>query len=511
MTSTLLCLTVRFLDPEPMFHGRGDGGEPEWPPSPLRIFQALVAAAAARWREPQFSEYAASALKWIATRAPVIVAPGIHRRRTPYRMYVPNNAGDLMTAAWDRGDADASMAKQRTEKDVWPTRLMHDEHAPGAISYLYTLPQTEPDCEQIPKVVSEAARSVTHLGWGIDMVTANASVIDSNVASTLSGERWYPVAGGSSRVRIPRDGTLDALIHRHQAFLNRIGPGTFNPVPPLSEFSIVGYQSASAPAARPFVVFELLKDDDTRFSYPQDKLIHLAGMVRHLAIESMNNSPPEGVADDWVETYVTGHAKPGALDHRQFSYLPLPSIGYAHTDPAVRRVMITAPLGDDRLLNHLAQCLSGRRLKPTQQTKLSHPPTLVQIRGDFVTNCYIEEANVWASVTPVILPGHDDHKEGKTAELICKALKQSGVEAPCTFEWSALSHFPKSLPAHKYKKDPNNPDKKIQINYLRPDHLIDKTGVHLRITFDNGAKIPGPLAIGAGRHCGLGIFARVES
>ena len=35
-----LVLSFRFLSP--WFHGRGDEGEPEWPPSPLRAFQALV-------------------------------------------------------------------------------------------------------------------------------------------------------------------------------------------------------------------------------------------------------------------------------------------------------------------------------------------------------------------------------------------------------------------------------------------------------------------------------------
>ena len=37
-----LCIAATFLDPR--FHGRGDGGEPEWPPSPLRLLQAIVAA-----------------------------------------------------------------------------------------------------------------------------------------------------------------------------------------------------------------------------------------------------------------------------------------------------------------------------------------------------------------------------------------------------------------------------------------------------------------------------------
>ncbi len=37
-----LCISATFLDGR--FHGRRDGGESEWPPSPLRLFQALVAA-----------------------------------------------------------------------------------------------------------------------------------------------------------------------------------------------------------------------------------------------------------------------------------------------------------------------------------------------------------------------------------------------------------------------------------------------------------------------------------
>ena len=59
---SVFLLTVRFLDPAPAFHGRGDGGDPEWPPSPLRLFQALVCAAAGRWREGQLTDYAFPAL-----------------------------------------------------------------------------------------------------------------------------------------------------------------------------------------------------------------------------------------------------------------------------------------------------------------------------------------------------------------------------------------------------------------------------------------------------------------
>ena len=130
---------------------------------------------------------------------------------------------------------------------------------------------------------------------------------------------------------------------------------------------------------------------------------------------------------------------------------------------------------------------------------------LVPIKGDNVSGYYTEPAHTWHSFTPVILPGHDDHKPEKTRRLIEKALQQSGIDQPCEFEWSAFSQFPKSLSAHKYDHDGR------LTGYIRPDHLLSQTAVHLTLRFRDNLKVPGPLAIGAGRHCGLGLFAAVES
>ena len=44
--SNILCVTVRFMAPDPTFHGTRDGGQPEWPPSPLRLFKPS-------WTPPQ--------------------------------------------------------------------------------------------------------------------------------------------------------------------------------------------------------------------------------------------------------------------------------------------------------------------------------------------------------------------------------------------------------------------------------------------------------------------------
>ena len=166
-------------------------------------------------------------------------------------------------------------------------------------------------------------------------------------------------------------------------------------------------------------------------------------------------------------------------------------------------MMIAGPLGDDRFVRHVAMRLDGQQLKPTLETKLRDPPTIMHARGDKVGPVYTHSANAWASVTPVILPGHDDHKPDKTRKLIEKALAQAGIQG-CEFEWGPTSQFPRSLSAHKYDSN------KRPIGYIRPDHLLTQTAVHLKLRFNDGLKIPGPLSIGSGRHCGLGLMAGID-
>lgn len=157
-------------------------------------------------------------------------------------------------------------------------------------------------------------------------------------------------------------------------------------------------------------------------------------------------------------------------------------------------------MGHDQLLAHLAKRLAGQQLRQTPETRLDQSPILERVQNDKVARCYTERSNGWASVTPVILPGHDDHKAAKTHKLIEAALRQSGIKQACDFEWSALSCFPKSLSAHKCGRD------KRPAGYIRPKHLLSQTAVHLKIRFHGGVEVPGPLVIGAGRHYGLGLM-----
>lgn len=500
--SEYVCLSAKFLDSR--FHGRYGGGEPEWPPSPLRFYQAIVAANSDQIGS---NENFVRAMKWLEKQpAPIIIAPRCEVG-TPYCLSVPNNVMDLVGRAWARGNyfgsGDANPATHRTMKNFHPIRMVEGD----TVHYLWQLNQTTDDSGHIQPLIS-AVRRIVALGWGIDLVVGHGCTINSASLNNLNGELWLPDASNALKsLRVPNSNTFEALLRNYDLFLKRIKGSSFMPVNALSDFQLTGYARANDPEKRPFAVFELRHDDGSFNPYPQRQLVHISGMVRHLAKELMLQSPPPGVEPDWVERYVAGHRKEGDPRHRQFSYLPLPSIGHQHADQLVRRVMICAPPGDNAWLEHLAKRIAGHRLQPERRDAFGKngPPTMVHIQSDNMVRSYTRATNKWASVTPLILPGHDDRKPAKTRRLIDAALAQSGIEQHCKFEWSPFSHFRKSLSAHKYDKD------KKPTGYIRPDHLMTLTAVHLKLRFKNELNIPGPLSIGAGRHCGLGIFAGVTA
>lgn len=500
-----LNISVHYL--QPLCHARGESGEPEWPPSPLRLFQSLVAASAARWNERIRIEHAAPALSWLEKLpAPSIVAPPGETAKARYRLYVPNNVGDLVAGSWSRG-GESDIAKYRTEKDVQPTWLPTAPDESPTVHYLFEIPDGDPEARASIDILIGAARSLTHVGWGVDMVAGNATVIDAQSAAALKGVRWQSTDDPSSvALRVPRDGTFQALTSLHERFLNRIqrdsrGEESFHPVPPLSEWKSVGYRRETDVIGRPWRLFELRNSDGTFFSYSQTRLIHVAAMTRHLACDLVQRSLPRGTTPGWSEQYVAGHNTGNGNEHRQLSYLPLPSIGITHADQAVRRVLIAGPIGDLAYVDHIAKLLAGQRLVPEAGTTLQGDPLLIPKSRDAVTGLYVGRSSTWTSVTPVILPGHDDHRPAKTRKLIEKALAQSGVSQTCEFEWSPYSAFARSLTAHRYNR------RKEPAGYVRPEHLKNLTAVHLTLRFSEGVRVPGPLVIGAGRHCGLGLMA----
>jgi CRISPR-associated protein Csb2 len=480
---THLCITVRWLDNR--YHGLlNRQGPPEWPPSPFRLFQALVAGAA---RYGKLGAEVGRSLEWLQSLpAPLIVAPRSYHGQI-VRRFVPNNDGDK----------EPDRQKRLTEKTSRPTILL------GIPEIHYLWPIAGATAELLG--VIEAAHCLTCLGWGIDMAYGSGRLLGVGGIGGLHGIRWFPKPNAirdDGLLRVPIGGSMIDLLNAHKSALNRIEHGKpLRTVEKPRVFDRVFYASAEQPICRPYEVFALRTTNDDSYRYPHAKLIHIAGMIRSASIKAMKAFPPEGIAnaDEWVKSFVRGLKPEGADEHKQFSYVPLPSIGHRHADAMIRRVMITGPFGCEDELRHLASQLDGEQLQPEGG---GQGPVLDRIRPDSVTRQYLVPSKVWASVTPVILPGHDDHKSEKTIKLIERALVQSGIEQGCRYTWGVLPNFNNCLAAHNLNRNSSTN------GYFRPGHLTGLTAVQMRVTFEH--PVAGPLTIGAGRHCGLGVFAAMN-
>ena len=481
-----LRVTIRWLDDR--YHGLLDRvGPPEWPPAPYRLFQALLAGAARAGK----LESLAGSLRWLETQpAPMIIAPPTKTGQVVTR-FVPNNDGDKKPDRQDR----------LTGKTFRPTIMLDNP----AVHYLWPLAGCG---SEITDDIIAAVRCLTCLGWGIDLAYGDAQIVSDDAVANLGGIRWLPKIGvfrNEGMLRVPNEGSLEDLQNSHQSALGRIVHGQpLNNLKKPCVFDSVFYTSSERPLGMPAVFFELRDGDDNYFRFSPAKLKCVSAMVRHAAIKAMDvqkGFPPPGIIDpaEWVDTFVAGHRPDGVADHRQFSYVPLPSIGRTHSDANIRRVMIMAPFGEDAKLMHLAEQLNGCQLV---REGGGAAPMLRRGRPDGVTALYTGQSRIWATVTPVILPGHDDHKPAKTRKLLLAAFSQSGIEQPCEFTWGALPYFPNCLSAYSHDRNGR------PIGCLRPKKLEGLTAVHVRMRFDR--PIAGPIVVGAGRHRGFGVFAGLK-
>jgi len=491
----IFCISVLFHDAR--FHGQADEGAPEWPPSPLRLYQAIVAACAAcdSLCDPR------PALLWFEQQpAPTIVGPSTHPSR-PYRIAVPNNDLDVPARYWAKGQ---EAPKYKNPQDLKSMKTIAPAYLDGGdtLHYLYTLPNPLPqDVAAHVERLTLAARSVTHFGWGIDMVAAHGVRLGQDDAARLPGRRWKPVAHSATRLRAPQSGVLDALIRRHDAFLDRITPDGFTPVSPLAGFKVVSYDDANRVNQRPFAAFDLVPVEPTdhrpRRSFRQEDAIRVAAMLRHTAWEAAKHDLGDWRTAEWAGQFVAGHGPHDAADSfPRFSYVPLPTIASSHADGMIRRALLAeTPGGDGRSAAWAQRRLEGLALCDEVQHKNVAFLGVACVPGDAVFAAYCGASDKWQTITPVILPGFDDNSRAKRIKLLFKCLAQVGIPANLVadFDVQRSPWLRASAPTQ---------------NYQRSERLEHLPACHIRVYFNQ--PITGPLIIGAGRHRGLGLLAAMD-
>jgi CRISPR-associated protein Csb2 len=527
------CLSFRFLDPA--FHGRSDGAAREWPPSPLRVFQSLIATAARRNAgEPASSVRAA--LEWLEEQQPPVVFAPAGFEGAGRRLSVPNNAMDIVARAWSRGNesnsGDANPATHRTMKAVRPTLLLGD-----ATHYLWQLPDPVPDeVHGYVKSLSEVASSTAALGWGLDMVVGHGAIISNDDADALPGERWLPMNNArEGGLRVPIGDTLKDVIDRHKRFLKRMDcDGSFAAPPPLSVYMKINYRRATDPQSHSVAAFSLLELDASGFRAfdAARQALTVAGMMRGAAKAAATQA---GWSEPKIDAFILGHGDTIdsgahiAVGPRRFAYLPLPSIegrgeGRARVAGSVRRVMLSSFADDcEAEIAWARRALSGQELIQEKKDQ-KRPVALLSLipATEKVVGYYIQTAVAWATVTPVVLPGYDDPKhfrrrmereigaeeqkvllerlDDRIDGLLRKAIVQAGLPQVLAdhaeIEWRKVGFWPGTDLADRYGV---------------PDHLNRFPRFHVKIqwrdTQNRPVPVSGPICLGGGRFYGLGLFA----
>ncbi len=247
---------------------------------------------------------------------------------------------------------------------------------------------------------------------------------------------------------------------------------------------------------RPYTAFWIHDRDGEFLSWSQARASGLAAAVRHLAVTAAKE---EGLPEEWIKRFVAGHVERG--DNNRLSYLALPTTGYRlrHCDTStvpdgeIRRVMIAEPWGGTGL--------NARWLRERLADK-----EIVSERGDFagrlvpiplgdsdifdgILGLYMRPSRCWATVTPIVLPGEDQNLRGKRLDLVRRCFAHAGLPYPVEFRLLGGPTWRGSLAG----------------KYVVPPYLKGFPLVHLRVEFNQ--PVAGPIALGSGRHCGLGVLA----
>lgn len=503
-----LVLTFRFL--APWYHGRGDEGVPEWPPSPLRAFQALVAAAG----RAGTLERTRGALEWLEQLpAPRVIAPEASVARSGSRLSVPHNAMDIVAKQWSKG-GEGKPSEHRAMKSVQPHRLPED----SAVHYVWPIGAGA----SVDPHILAAARGVVALGWGTDLVVGDCAVLDGVALARLSTglEIWAPRGDGRTALRVPTRGTLQDLDRRHAAFQSRTSfdETTLRPPAALSRFRIVSYARARQSAAAAYAGFTLMRTDSDElraFDTVRSGMV-VSGMLRHTMRMATERA---GWDEGRVRNVVLGHGD--GLGSRLL-LIPVPSIEPrgpgAEVVGAVRRVMVFSTDPASRDVPWIQRALGGMDLID-ESTGEVQAVLAVCSQSDRVLARYVSESTTWTTVTPLVLPGHDDpgglrrklrhasageeqkamllRMHNRRDALVRKALLHAGLGEALAFTAQVETRETGFLAGAD-----------LASRYAVPAHLRGAPRFHVRLKWPQA--VAGPICIGSGRFSGMGLLASLS-
>jgi CRISPR-associated protein Csb2 len=501
------------------FHDDRYHGWPEWPPSPARLFQALVAGTAKGGTLPQNYR---DALFWLEQLdPPIIVAPPVRAGRA-FRNYVPNNDIDAVGGDPNR------IAEIRAPKLIRP--LLFDACTPLLYAWHFA------HGEEYGETICAMAEWLYQLGRGVDMAWAWGEIIDSARLDSRLRERvgtlYRPCKGGGGRPLLcPQRGSLKSLEIRFAETQKRFSAvisgrqvrRLFSQAP-SPRFATVAY--GSRPQRFMFELREITGESSFA-PWPLVQVSQLVEKLRDGAAQRLKDALPEDVAI--IERVFIGRDAKDADKPTRIRIIPLPSIGSVHVVRSIRRLLIEVPPNCPLPGEDVAWAFSGLDViyPETGEVKAalirSHEDRMLRYYG--IDNNSSAGYRIWRTVTAAVLP----NKAGRR-RIDPRRLQQEMAAS----RNSATTEFKEAKPSHERMQEEGRAVAAV-IHALRHAEVSVRTEairVQREPFEDRGARaetfadskrfakerlwhveivvaepVRGPLVIGDGRYLGLGLMA----
>lgn len=490
----------------------------EWPPSPARLFKALVSAARSGWAASNRTAIDDSLRVlerqgWVdGTSLPEITAPRAFLRLPRQRRFVPNNS-----KSWP--------PERRLNPvkgiDLEPEPLVHwDIEAPCVVWYRW--PDVAPS---LVPVVRDISRRVSSVGKGEDFAVLDASQEPPPAELT----RWCPATRARSRpsLEVPEPGCLDvcdAMFARAAVEL---------PLP-VAGVQSVAYTVEDEFQATPPAGVLALRCHGKRRSWDARLLRQVVGPIRNLLddvrgeiVDLLARGPNErATMDVLVRRVLLGHDESGQpVAEPHLAVLPIPSVLGPYPDGRIRRVALVGfGCAEDPIRRAIVEMahvlLHGRELRDNSRgtgVMLDTEPDGQWLRA------ITRRSRTWVTVTPMVqvakeltsaewkrlstarraaneapeeLARLEERLRARRLELVIRSLRQAvGQEGarPASVEMGSGGPIASVHIAPQYRVS---------------GYLAETPRLHLTVTFDR--PVAGPMVIGRGRHVGFGLLWPVQ-
>lgn len=432
----------------------------EWPPSPARVFSALVAGGGHDVLLPD------TALQVLESALPPLI------RADPAGDVLVSHARERYVVVDKTAGVRVQNYPARTAEPVRPGVRF----APRNPHVAYIWPDVELDAEQMSSLRARAAR-VGYLGCADS--PAQVRVYDEMPDMLGAVATWEPDESAFHSLPVPYPGFLQALDRQYAAFQ-------------AGEFP----QRAWLPAPRQGYRDPTVKSVDVdvatvfwlRLSRPVSgrRIVDVTSTLRNAVLAK--------VPDDLATWVLHGH-NAGAEPYEQARFLALPEAVFPHSRGLIRGAAVWIPAGTD------PQIVAGVDAALRDISHL-HKGAVFQVgveRFDGVPSPravdprrWIGPSTRWVSVFPVVFERHPHGSP--TLPDVARWCAHAGLPTPVTAEVSPVPFVPGAASLH--------PSEVFRPGKQRWPYA------HLKVEF--AEPVSGPVAIGRGRQLGLGLMAPAD-